>query len=624
MRSSSQRIIALAINCFLFFNFLPVLASAQSNAAPGMVSQSRATTAIDIRQVDFDFRGRSVQVLLPDDMRAGDAVSGSVFETRNPGGATFNPTLIIDGREVPIEEGRFRFITPSTSIAIEMAMKSDVRDRIRTIIALRHPSTAKSSNFSLPTMGQTGRMVSIPGPFDGDIGTTSCNVGGIPAQIIAESPRQTIVRLPVEPVGRTTITLSEQGKTIAGEMRNVDVHLTAPKTNLVRGEQTSIKIEVRGLQGIRTEVPLSLNTTGVVNMDGGNQQRIAIKPSDVASNGAAAFDRTVTGFQAGNFSVVATVVVPISNLSGAVIHVEGSPNGGGGLWQIRVKMPDGSIKTIYLRSEQKPQLKFCDWIKIDDVTSEHGTIYVGAYTKVPPPKPPEPPKPPPAGPTGTEDEKPKPPGTTTKPPETTSQPPPCPEGATRIISSEKKTFEVMDGDPIFKVYTDKDGAGAAAQNMADFWRDIAEAGGLLDYLPEGTGAGAAAAGWLFEYLEKGADILDALAKGRLKNLGVSKVTAEVIIPTKKITAVCITYEICINGKWVTRKKLEQTEERSLFRASRSADKGGNDWEKVSDPSRPQFFDPERAEAWARDFFKDQANILKGSGTDYEDFVRNCK
>jgi hypothetical protein len=251
-------------------------------------------------------------------------------------------------------------------------------------------------------------------------------------------------------------------------------------------------------------------------------------------------------------------------------------------------------------------------------------LYVDGVTKVPPPpkppvNPPEDPKPP----TPPAD---KPPGTTTQPPGNTSKPPPCPEGATRILGTEKKTFEVVDptGAPIFRVYTDKDGAGAAAQNMADFWREIAEAGGLLDYLPEGSGAGALAAGWLFEYLDKGADVLDALAKGRLKNTGVSKVTAEVIISTKKITAVCITYEICINGVWVTKKRLEQSEERSIYRAHKTAEKGGADWEKVSEPSRPQFFDPERAEAWARDFFKDQANILKGNGEAYEAFVKNCQ
>lgn len=290
------------------------------------------------------------------------------------------------------------------------------------------------------------------------------------------------------------------------------------------------------------------------------------------------------------------------------------------MWQVKIKLPGGKVVGIYLRSEQKPDLKFCDWIKIDDVTSENGTLYVGGYKKVPnPTKPPAKPLEPPKPPTEVR------PPTTTKPPDTVT-PPPCKEGSIRNISSEIKTFEVIDetGTPIFKVYTDKDGAGDAAANMAGFWRDIAEAGGLLDYLPEGTGAGAAAAGWLFEYLDKGADVLDALAKGKLKNTGVSKVTAEVIISTKKITATCVTYEICINGIWVRKKRLEQSEERAVFRAHKTAEKGGDEWDKVSEPSRPQFFDPERAEAWARDFFKEQANILKGNGEGYTDFVKNCK
>lgn len=86
----------------------------------------------------------------------------------------------------------------------------------------------------------------------------------------------------------------------------------------------------------------------------------------------------------------------------------------------------------------------------------------------------------------------------------------------------------------------------------------------------------------------------------------------------------ITCVIWVNGSWVRKMKLEQTEERGIFRAYKTAEKGGDDWEKVSEPSRLQFFDPVRAEAWARDFFKDQANILKGNGGEYEDFVKNCK
>ena len=115
-----------------------------------------------------------------------------------------------------------------------------------------------------------------------------------------------------------------------------------------------------------------------------------------------------------------------------------------------------------------------------------------------------------------------------------------------------------------------------------------------------------------------------MAKSKLKSLAVSKVTVEVFISTKKITATCITYDVCLNGKWVRKKKLEQSEERSSLRASKSVSKGGEGWEDVSDSSRPQFYDPDKAEKWAKDFFKDQANILKGGGEGYAEFVKNCK
>lgn len=588
---------------------------------PGRQVQQRSKNGLST--TTFATPGGPVVVRLPEDMRVGDTISGTVIANTDGGPSTLEGYVIeIDGKQKRLSDKIFTIVVSPSAGALPLILKNSAGTEVgRAAIPIRAAGTVSGSTLELPPFGQDGRPIEIHGPFDGDMSNTQCVIGGKAAEIIAESPRQIVVQLPSEPIGSTTISVREQSDKKTGEFRIIGVGLSAPKTQLMKGEKTTLTVQVTGLQGLKQDVPMDLITTGTVNTQGGNAQRITIQPSDVQSDGSSTVTRSLTGIETGNFNVTATVIVPISNLDGAVIHVEAVPNGGNGIWQVKVTLPDGSIVNIYIRTEQKPDLKFCNWIQIGNVTSENGTIYVGRYKKVPAPakppvKPPENPKPPET----------KPPGTTTKPPETTTEPPPCAEGAKRMIGTETKTFEVMDGssEVSFKLYTDKDGAGDAAANMADFWKKIAKAGGILDYLPEGTGAGSTAAGWLFEYLDKGADILDALAKGKLKNLGVSKVTAEVTITTKKITAVCVTIEVCVEGKWIKQKTYSESVEKGIFRASKTAEKGGSEWDKVSQPSTPQFFDPGLAEQWARDFFKDQANILKGNGEGYAEFVKNCK
>jgi hypothetical protein len=77
----------------------------------------------------------------------------------------------------------------------------------------------------------------------------------------------------------------------------------------MKGESTTLKIEVSGLQGITEPVPLHLVKGGVVTMQGGDVQSMTIKPAEVQSNGTFTTTRTITGVQAGVWNASATVVV---------------------------------------------------------------------------------------------------------------------------------------------------------------------------------------------------------------------------------------------------------------------------------------------------------------------------
>lgn len=159
-----------------------------------------------------------------------------------------------------------------------------------------------------PLIGQTGRPIEIKGVFDGDVGTTKVNVGGKPAEILVESPRKCIFRSPTDVIGPTEITVDENGKVSRGPFRNIGLRLSAPKLNLMRGEKTTLTVEILGVEGLRTGLPLELEKKGTVTMEGGDYQVMIWRPN--GEDAWVPIKREITGVQPGGFNVTATVHDP--------------------------------------------------------------------------------------------------------------------------------------------------------------------------------------------------------------------------------------------------------------------------------------------------------------------------
>jgi hypothetical protein len=108
--------------------------------------------------------------------------------------------------------------------------------------------------------------------------------------------------------------VKEGNSATKGTYRNVGVNLTAPKTNLLKGEHTELHVEVNGLQGIKEPVPLTLESNGVITMEGGMYQSLWIQPSQVGADGRYTTTRGITGVQTGGWSSTATVVTTPFNI----------------------------------------------------------------------------------------------------------------------------------------------------------------------------------------------------------------------------------------------------------------------------------------------------------------------
>ncbi|MEE9251773.1 MAG: hypothetical protein V3U74_00245 [Thermodesulfobacteriota bacterium] len=296
---------------------------------------ARTDTSWGLHTATFRTPHGNVKVNLPDDMAAGDTLSGTVVA--EPFGENEREWQRnedeLNGYVVEVEKKKTTVSGKILKIAVPVTIAGGVVSLIlrdskgkklaSTMVpvnptppAIERPPVPTEDDFHLPTVGQPGRPVEIEGPFDGDFDTTGVEIGGEEVDILAESPRKTVVLSPKDVVGPTTIKLTEGDVTVSGTMHNLRVRLSAPKTKLLRGEETTLGVNVSGLEGITEPVMLNLynETPEVVNMEGGNAQTISIAPGDVGTEGVYSFERTLLGVQTGSFNILAQVQ------AGAVAH----------------------------------------------------------------------------------------------------------------------------------------------------------------------------------------------------------------------------------------------------------------------------------------------------------------
>lgn len=401
--------LALALVCLT----IPFLANEAATHPQGGAANANLKTAGGLTVVTFTVNPGTIKVYLPDDMRAGDTISGTVIAEPNgqteeerarnrdalagfkidlvgggrggetkpqPPILTFNISTAVtasnsnftftlpspaqktgaSGSSTPSTGGNAKLeaflrtiddTTPPILPPVEIVVFSDHNSPFQfspdeRVMTTPPPSGATSSpqttitvpttssgavitpdpkttpTFVIPPLGQTGRPMVVTGPFDGDSSNTNLDFDpglkpesvseftvGLEYELRAESPRKAVFEAPSNVTGPIEIKLKEGNVETKGTYRNVGVNLSAPKTNLVKGEKTTLTVQVSGLEGIKEDVPLQLDSKGVITMVGGNFQNLRIKPSEVKQDGRYTTTRAITGQQAGGFTVTATVIV---------------------------------------------------------------------------------------------------------------------------------------------------------------------------------------------------------------------------------------------------------------------------------------------------------------------------
>ena len=310
--------------------------------------QATTDTALGLQTTTLASLHGTVRVYLPEDIRVGDTISGTVEiepagatpEERQRNGATLSGVVItLEEDETPASDGFvywqvpvIEYGTPATLVLRDPSGAevgrttvpvNPVPDRIGPL------DQPLPSDYELPPIVQFGNPFTITGPFDGQFTTTAVDCGG-ELTVLAESPRTLIARAPLDLVGRHPMTLSEGETVTTREVNVIQLHLSAGKLDLLRGETTMVTAEVIGFSGLEPEAyPIEFeminHSPETVTMEGLEDNRFyqLIFAEDISTledvstteglstEGSFVVESTLHGIHTGTFDISATVTSPI-------------------------------------------------------------------------------------------------------------------------------------------------------------------------------------------------------------------------------------------------------------------------------------------------------------------------
>ena len=283
----------------------------------------------------------TVRVYLPEDIRVGDTISGTVEvepsgatpEERERNGATLSGVVVaIEEEQTPASDGFVRWQVPiiESGTAVVVLRDPSGAEVGRTTVPVNPVADEMlpvgpsiSDDYELPAIVQFGNPFTITGPFDGELDTTALDFGG-ELTLLAESPRTLIARAPTELVGQHTMTLSEGQTVTSREVNCLHLILSAGKLDLLRGETTTVTAEVTGFAGLDPEAyPIEFeminHSPETVTMEGLEDNRFyqlifaedISSGEDLATEGSFVVESTLHGIRTGTFNISATVTSPI-------------------------------------------------------------------------------------------------------------------------------------------------------------------------------------------------------------------------------------------------------------------------------------------------------------------------
>jgi len=307
-----------------------------SGAGPRATTQVESRPQWGLRTTSFATDHGKVTVYLPDEVAAGDTLSGTVTlepagdrqrQVRKNTGELSGYVVDVGGTESSAGGGRVDWTVPAdlAGAVVPLVLRDAAGHAVASteIPVVRRPPILSSggtggaggSGYDIPRVGQTGRPFRIAGSFDGDLGTTGISIGGHPSDVLAESPRQVVVRAPANLTGPTDVMVTEGDAPVASGTTNLlGVSLSAPTVHLERGQRTVVTVAVEGLDGLPASAyPVYFEVVNrspqVVRLQGvEDQRRVLTLGSHLAGDdGTYRWSVPVTGVAVGRFAISAFV-----------------------------------------------------------------------------------------------------------------------------------------------------------------------------------------------------------------------------------------------------------------------------------------------------------------------------
>lgn len=283
--------------------------------AQSIQSQKGLTT------IEFKNASGTIKVYLPQDIRPGESISGSI--TREAVGknarqveknlAQLNKYSIdFNGQKIPVSNADkvFQAVINNNNTGDRQVNlinnKGSNEAQVNLPVQVNASQNNASTTCSIPAHALLGAPLKINGPFDGNASNTQCIVGGIPCEIIAESNRICFVKFPENIAGIREIAIVEKGNpSCQSRISAVDMTITANKLSLMKGEKTFINVTISGLKQLPSPATLDIinKTNNVVVLQGGNQQKVTIVPASLIDSGVFRKQVEVQSIASGNFTV---------------------------------------------------------------------------------------------------------------------------------------------------------------------------------------------------------------------------------------------------------------------------------------------------------------------------------
>ncbi len=301
------------------------------------LAQVETETKEGLRKTTFTTDRGEVSVYLPNMLKKGDRISGTVMA--EPAGKNDRQWeknkaalkgYVMEVQEAPdntatIDKDFFNWIIPTAiSGGVLHFVLKDEKGKTVAIeemsVAEQGPAALLSDKLTIPRAIVEGSLVpSRSHVYDGDLMNTRIKVGDRPAFILAESPREAFFVCPEDILGPLTVLVVEGNEVQKATTNVLSIDMMADKTTFSRGEKSEITIVVKGLDGMSVPVPLNVvnESPGIVSLSGGDDQTITIYPGQVDELGIYQHAFTVYARHNGAYEIYADITMnpPLGDIS---------------------------------------------------------------------------------------------------------------------------------------------------------------------------------------------------------------------------------------------------------------------------------------------------------------------